>query len=272
MSASPSDWKGTRLPGVGAGTTVLVTGATGAIGREVARAFVQLGATVGIVARSASRVAEVAGELASEGDGTAIPLAADVVDLDGMRAAVAELVGADGSLDVLVNSAAVGTVVKPIQEITPTEIDAVLAVNVKGALLAAIACAPHLERDGGGRIVNIASIGAHGAHPGHAIYGASKAAVVRLTGQLAVDLGPSGITVCSVSPGQTPTRLRAWDEPAGLPPELTESKVIGNDVIPMGRRGELADYVGPVLFLASDLAAYVNGIDIPVEGGVLAKL
>ncbi len=266
------DWASVQLPGIGPGTTALVTGGTGAIGCEIARALVQLGATVGIAGRSADRTAEVAEGLANEGShGSAVPIVADVVDLAVMRAAVAELVGDDGGLDVLVNSAAVGTVAKPIAEVTEDEIDAVLAVNVKGALLAAIACSPHLERSRG-CVVNIASIGAYGAHPGHAIYGATKAAVLRLTKQLAVDLGPSGIRSNSVSPGQTPTRIRGWDEEPGVAPVETDSRVIGADVIPLGRRGELADYVGPVLFLASDLARYVNGIDIPVEGGVLAKL
>ena len=112
----------------------------------------------------------------------------------------------------------------------------------------------------------MSSVAAHRSQPGAAPYGASKAALISLTQHLAVDLGPDGITVNSVSPGQTPTKLRSWDEPAGGAPQSmgSSSDVAG---IPRRRRGRLEDYVGAILFLCSSLADYVTGVDIPVEGG-----
>jgi NAD(P)-dependent dehydrogenase (short-subunit alcohol dehydrogenase family) len=96
--------------------------------------------------------------------------------------------------------------------------------------------------------------------------------VLRLTQQLAIDLGPRGIRVNGLSPGQTPTQLRLWDagdpradDPRGAPRGDANT-------LPLRRRGEADDYVGPVLFLLSDLSAYVTGIDLPVDGGLLAKL
>jgi len=101
------------------------------------------------------------------------------------------------------------------------------------------------------------------------VYGATKAAVVRMARQLAVELGPDGIRVNSVSPGQTPTVLRGVDEPPGGPPVAARGG--GEAAIPLRRRGRLDDYAGPVLFLASDLAAYVTGIDLLVDGGVAIR-
>jgi NAD(P)-dependent dehydrogenase (short-subunit alcohol dehydrogenase family) len=264
------EWGTARIPGLGLETRALVTGGTGAIGREVALALIQLGATVGVIARSEARVGAVAAELDALGPGRAVPLAADVVDLDSMRRAADALAG-DRGLDLVVNAAAVGTTAKPFHEIPEAEIDAMLAVNVKGPMIVAQACLPHLER-ARGAIVNVSSIAAHAAHAGHGAYGPTKAAVNRLTVQLAVDLGPAGIRANSVSPGQTPTRLRSWDEAPGGEPEVATSKVVGADGIPLRRRGELDDYVGAILFLGSAMARYITGVDIPVEGGALVAL
>jgi NAD(P)-dependent dehydrogenase (short-subunit alcohol dehydrogenase family) len=104
------------------------------------------------------------------------------------------------------------------------------------------------------------------------VYGASKAALNRLALQMAVDLGKDGIRVNSVSPGQTPTQLRAFDEPPGTPPREAMSRRVTGESLPLGRRGQLDDYVGPTLFLLSDMSRYVTGIDVPVEGGALAVL
>ena len=116
------------------------------------------------------------------------------------------------------------------------------------------------------------SVAVHQARTGSPVYGASKAAVLRLTQQLALDLGPRGIRVNCLSPGQTPTQLRLWNagDPRAGDPRGAPTGDPGK--LPLRRRGEADDYVGPALFLLSDLSAYVTGIDLPVDGGLLARL
>jgi NAD(P)-dependent dehydrogenase (short-subunit alcohol dehydrogenase family) len=275
MSASPSapttapitepgiDWASVRIPGIDASTVSIVLGGAGAIGLEVVRAFAALGATVALVSRSADRSAALAADVT--GAGRVLPAAADMQDSASISRMVAEVVDRAGAPGVLVNSAAIGASRRDPTEVGREQISAILDVNVVGAFEAAKAVAGPMRARGGGRIVNIASVAAQRALPGSAPYAASKAALITLSRNLAVDLGPDGITVNSVSPGQTPTALRNWDEPAGAP--QAEAAAGGTDGIPLGRRGRLADYVGAVLFLCSSLADYVTGVDIPVEGG-----
>jgi NAD(P)-dependent dehydrogenase (short-subunit alcohol dehydrogenase family) len=172
-----------------------------------------------------------------------------------------------GQLDVLVQSAAMGGGGR-LETLTEDEIDAIFSTNVKGAVLMAKAAAVPMRAQRHGRIVNLSSIVAHRVFAGRSVYGASKAAVNQLTSYLAGELGPDGITVNSVSPGQTPTGLRVPTDAPGTRPSGGGKDIYDAPGTPLGRRGVLDDYVGPVLFLASDLAQYVNGASIVVDGGV----
>jgi NAD(P)-dependent dehydrogenase (short-subunit alcohol dehydrogenase family) len=262
--ADVAGWSAVRLPGVDATSVAIVLGGGGAIGQEVVRAFAAAGATVVLVTRSAERSDALAAEVG--GPGRVLGLAADLADTASLQRLVADVVQHAGPPTALVNSAAIGAPRAELTSVPRAEISTLFDVNVVGAFEAAKAVVPAMRANGGGRIVNVSSVAAQRVLPGGAPYGASKAALNSLTQHLAVDLGPDGITVNSVSPGQTPTRLRAWDEPAGAPAELMGS---AGDVagIPRRRRGRLEDYVGAVLFLCSSLADYVTGVDIPVEGG-----
>jgi NAD(P)-dependent dehydrogenase (short-subunit alcohol dehydrogenase family) len=184
--------------------------------------------------------------------------------------AVAAAVQEFGRLDALVNLAAVGDSGGALDDLTVDEIDTVLRTNLRGALLLAQECARPMRTGGGGSIINVASIGAHRATPGRLVYGPSKAALVHLTRQLAVELGPHGIRANSISPGQTPTALRKFNEPAGGENVVSSGRTdrpTQTKRIPLGRRGTLDDYVGTTLFLISGLSAYVTGADILVDGG-----
>ncbi len=261
MSA-PGEWRGACLPGIGAATVVLVTGGTGAIGRAVATAFRELGASVAVVARSAPGVEEATGSWAGGGLG----LAADIAAPDEAARVVGAVVQRWGHLDVVVQSAAIGDGLAPLEGIRADVIDRVLATNVKGIILVAQAAAAVMRPRGTGVIINVASIAGHRTMLGHTVYGAAKAGVLHATRVLATELGPDGIRVNSVSPGQTPTVLTDVDDAPGTGAGRPSP---GGDVsrIPSRRRGVLDDYVGPVLFLASDLANYVNGVDLLVDGG-----
>lgn len=269
------------LPGLGPDSFVVVTGGAGVLGSAVAGGLTALGATVGLVGRAGPSLERAAAEC--PGPGRALWAAGDVGERGSVAAAVASLVEEAGPPTGLVNMAAVIAGSRSSAEVTEEEIDVLLRVNVKGSFEAVQACAPAMAGAGRGSVVLVSSVAAHRARSGSPMYGATKAAVIRLTQQLAWEHGPSGIRVNCISPGQTPTQLTAWDAaPSAAPPV---AKVAGDSGapdtssaagkaarLPLRRRGTASDYVGPVLFLLSDLAAYVTGVDIPVDGGLVATM
>jgi len=256
------------LPGLGPGRSALITGGTGAIGRATAEALIRMGVSVAINGRSPEATEAAANDLGSG----VLALPGDIANPIDADRIVQESADRWGSLDVLVHSAALSEGAVPLDELTDHEIDEVVRVNVRGSLMIARAAGRLMCRQGGGRIVNVASVAAHRALPGRVVYGTTKAALVQLTRQLAVELGPCGVMVNSVSPGQTPTFIRLVDEPPGSVPRPKVDDPTGEatcERIPLRRRGQLADFVGPILFLASNLAAYVTGVDIPIDGGAM---
>lgn len=256
------------LPGIDTTTTGLVTGGTGAIGLRVSEALLGMGAKVALMSRSNDLVEGTAERLSrSFGADRVIGITGDVGSSADAARAVEAVLQAWGRLDVLVQCAAVGDHHR-LGDLDEDTIDALLATNTKGVLLMCRAAAVPMRRQGRGRIVNVTSIAAHRGTSHGAAYSASKAAVLAINRSLTVELAPDGITVNSVSPAHTPTVLRSAAEPPGAPVQLATGSA---DRIPMRRRGHLDDYVGPILFLASDLARYVSGEDILADGGMAAR-
>ncbi len=268
--AAAIDWPNTSLPGIGKDTTVLITGGAGAIGYRTAEAFLALGARVAIMGRSASTMAGAAKRLGHSD--RVLALTGDISKPEDDKRVVDAVVAAWGRLDVLVQSAAIGDGAPTLDALTPEAIDAVLGTNVKGLMLMAQAAAVPMRAQRRGKIINVGSVAGYRAHVGRLLYATSKSALQHLIRQLAVELSPHGINVNGVSPGQTPTRLKTFDEAPGGRPEAqaTVAGPAAYERIPLRRRGVLDDYVGPIVFLASDLADYLSGIDIPAEGGIMA--
>jgi NAD(P)-dependent dehydrogenase (short-subunit alcohol dehydrogenase family) len=217
------------------------------------------------MSRSKEAVEEAASELGELGE--VLPIAGDISNPEDAKRSVDEVLGRWGRLDVLVNCAAVGGHAA-LEETDEDQIDKMLSVNVKGTLLMAQSAAVPMRAQGRGRIITVSSIMGHRAWPHTFLYGASKAAVAHATRSLAVELGPSGITVNCLSPANTPTQLRAIEDAPGAPIELQAPSSSTADKIPLRRRGEFDDYVGPIMFFASDLAAYVTGADVLADGGL----
>jgi NAD(P)-dependent dehydrogenase (short-subunit alcohol dehydrogenase family) len=223
-----------------------------------------MGASVAVMSRSPESVSETVDELRGVGnDGRVAGEAADVGSEADVRRVVERLQRSWGGLDVVVHSGAVGddTALAHLDE---ERISALLRTNVSGTLLVAKASAAVMAP--GSSIVNVASVMAHRVSPERSLYATSKAAVVHATRALAAELGPRGIRVNSVSPGNTPTVLTALRDPPGS--SWIPSQGGSAARIPLRRRGALDDYAGAVLFLLSDLAAYVTGVDIVVDGGL----
>lgn len=243
------------------GRTAIVTGSGRGIGEEIARQFAVSGATVVAAARTEHEIEGTIEEVRAEGaDGLAVPT--DLRDANEVDRLVDRTVEAFGVPDVLVNDAA-AHIAGDVLDRTDDETDAMLDVNVRAPFLLSQRFAQERIDAGedGGRIVNLSSIVGDVGVRGMAVYSATKAGVHGLTRALAAELAPHGITVNSVSPGLTRvSRIERLLEEKG--------ELYNIDGIPLNRLAEPGDVADACRFLASDAAAYVTGVDLPVDGGV----
>jgi len=242
----------------GAGRAAIVTGGGAGIGLAVARALAADGIRILIVDRDAD-AAKAAARSLIEACGAAAPLRADI----GVAADVGTLVegalAAFGRLDILVNNAGIGDLA-PFLETSLEQWERVLRVNLTGTFLCGQAAARHMAKQGRGRIVNIASISGMLAGINRTAYGTTKAAIIHLTRQMALELGPLGITVNAVAPGPIETALARRSHSDG-------TRAAYLDRIPLHRYGLAEEVAGAVRYLCSDAAAYVNGQVLAVDGG-----
>jgi glucose 1-dehydrogenase len=240
----------------------LVTGSSKGIGRGIAERFASEGADVVINYNSDPRGAAEAVRAAHEYGVRAAAVQADLGTVAGVKSLVAQAIDSMGRLDVLVNNAGVEKHA-PFWEVTEADYDRVLDVNLKGVFFTTQAFVEHLRRTGrGGRVVNISSVHEELPFPNFAAYCASKGGLKMLTRNLAVELGPLGITINSIAPGAiaTPINTALLNDAAKLR-SLTEQ-------IPLGRLGRPEDVAGLAVFLASDEARYVTGATYVVDGGL----
>jgi NAD(P)-dependent dehydrogenase (short-subunit alcohol dehydrogenase family) len=238
-----------------AGRRAIVTGGARGIGFGIAERFAAEGATVALVDLRAEEVKAAAAAL----DGAAV--VADLADADQARAAVREAADAIGGLDVLVNNAGI-LHMAPLLEIDIADWDRTFDINVRSMLVTIQAAVPIMQAAGGGKIVNMSSMGAKLGAPGQAHYCASKAAVIELTRVAAMELGPLGITVNCICPGYVLTEMGA----ATRTPELVAAWTAKS---PLGRLGTPGDVAAMALFLASADGDYCTGQAMNVTGGMV---
>jgi NAD(P)-dependent dehydrogenase (short-subunit alcohol dehydrogenase family) len=244
------------------GKTALVTGAAHGIGEATARKFADEGANV-VVVDTHDRGQEVADGLAN-----GLFVRGDVSSDDDVQAAVAAAVDRFGSLDVLVNNAAM-TLPKSYLDTTPEEWDRVLAVNLRSTYLYLRAATPHLQASGGS-VVNIASFHAGATIENFSAYAAAKSGVVGLTRGAALDLAPKGVRVNAVCPGIVETAMwQAWLDELDAP-EAAVAEVL--KLQPLGRIGRPEEIAEAILFLGSEQASYITGTTLFADGGVTARL
>jgi NAD(P)-dependent dehydrogenase (short-subunit alcohol dehydrogenase family) len=238
----------------------LVTGASRGIGRAIALGLAGAGADVAInFNRSPEAADEVASAVRALGR-RAITIHGDVADHSTAPLLIERTVAELGGLDWLVCNAG-GNVRRPFLEVSEAELQSILALNLLGPFRIAQAAARHMVANGGGRVVNVASISADRALAGLSAYQAAKAGIFMLTRGMALELAASNVRVNSVAPGLVETDLTA----ANLADPENRARRVGR--IPMGRPGQPADIVGAVLFLLSDGAAFITGSTIVVDGG-----
>ncbi|PAX06750.1 SDR family NAD(P)-dependent oxidoreductase [Sphingomonas lenta] len=242
-----------------AGKRVIVTGGGSGIGAALVEAFVAQGARVAFVdvAEDASR--ELAARLSADARFAPIFRRLDLTDLDALGRTFAELEGELGGVDVLVNNAANDDRHTP-DTVTPAYWDDRLAVNLRHLFFAAQAVTPGMKRQGGGVILNFGSISWHLGLPDLVLYQTAKAAIEGMTRALARDLGPDGIRVNTIVPGnvQTP-RQQKWYTPEG------EAEIVAAQCLKA--RVQPEDVAALTLFLASDDARMCTGHDYFVDAG-----
>jgi len=238
------------------GKVAFVTGSTRGIGLAIATALHQAGARVAVAGRDAARAQEVATGL---GAGT-VGVGCEVTNAEQVAAAIAAVEQALGPIDILVNNAGL-TRDNILLRLSEADWDAVLDANLKGAFLTMRAVTKGMMKRRSGRIINISSIVGLIGNKGQANYAASKAGLIGLTKSAAREYASRGILINCIAPGFIET-----DMTAALP-EDARKVLLGE--IALGRLGAPADIADTVLYLASDLASYVTGQVLVVDGGMV---
>ena len=247
-----------------AGTVAIVTGAASGMGRATAHLFADEGARVVVADLGTDRVDAVVEEIrAVHGDEAALGVVTDVADLDALGSLVERTMEWGGRLDIVVNNAGISVPNSPFQDEHEFESSwaRTLDVNLTAhARLVRIAL-PHLIASGAGRVVNIASTEALVSTAGLASYAATKAGVIGLTQSLAVELGRHGVTVNAICPGPIDTAMTA-------PIDQDSKEKYARRRVPLRRYGAPEEVAQMTLSLCLPASSYVNGVHIPVDGGM----
>jgi NAD(P)-dependent dehydrogenase (short-subunit alcohol dehydrogenase family) len=243
------------------GKVALLTGASRGIGRAIALRLARAGASVVVSSRKLAGVQAVADEIAAAG-GRAMAVRAHVGQPDDVAALVTRTLEEFGRVDIAVNNAVANPHWGPVLTADESQWDKTLDTNVMGAFRLCKTVVPHMEAQGSGKIINVVSITGLRPSPAMGLYGISKAALIMLTQQLAMELGPANIQVNAIAPGVIQTRFSQvlWQTPQIAGTILART--------PLGRFGEPEDVAGLALFLASSASDFVTGAVLVVDGGL----
>ncbi len=249
------------------GKAALITGAGTGIGAAIAERFVADGARICITGRRQEMLDEVARSLPA---GMVVTCAGDVTRLQDARRMVETALGFAGKLDVLVNNAAIDPGGKTVVDIDPELWHKVLETNLTGPMYLMKASIPHMVEGGGGSIINIASLGGLRCLPGMPAYCASKAGLIMLTQQVALDFGPANIRCNAVCPGGTRTAmleksLSPLAEALGTDLEGVFARI--SAMVPLRRTADPHEIAGICSYLASDDSTFMTGAVLLIDGG-----
>ncbi len=246
------------------GRVAIVTGASRGIGKSIAAEYARAGAKVALASRKQDALDEAARDIRAEG-GEAIGIAAHNGDKAALKNLVAQTVSHFGRLDILVNNAATNPHFGATLEAADSYWQKTIEVNLMGNVWLSQAAVEVMRSNGGGKLINIASI--VGLHPGRfqGIYSITKAGIISLTKSLAVELGVDNIQVNAIAPGLVRTKFAQalWGNPELLDPVLART--------PAGRIGEPGDICGMALFLASPASGFTTGAVFVIDGGLSAQ-
>ncbi|MCI9541746.1 MAG: 3-oxoacyl-ACP reductase FabG [Lachnospiraceae bacterium] len=240
------------------GKIAIVTGGTRGIGYEIVKKFLEAGAKVALFGSRQETVEKALGQIKEKiPEAEVMGLYPALGEYNEVEKAIQEVQESFGQIDILVNNAGISAR-ESIYEYSPEEFDKIMTLNVNAVFHCIRAAVPFMKTQGGGSIINMSSMVSIYGQPAGCGYPASKFAVNGLTKSLARELGKDQIRVNAVAPGVTRT-----DMVAALPPEMVQRI---SATIPLGRVGEPEEVANAVLFLASDLASYVTGAILSVDG------
>jgi NAD(P)-dependent dehydrogenase (short-subunit alcohol dehydrogenase family) len=247
------------------GKNALVTGGASGIGEATALGFAAEGVRVVIADVNADKGQAVAGGIVRDG-GQAVFVSCDVTDFDQVGAAVKTSIDQWGSIDILMNNAGIGPAGDTLLEIEPEKFDRIIDTNLRSVYYGMKHAVPAMIKQGGGSIINTASVGALPGIVGGLAYGAAKAAVVRMTMEVASLHGPDNIRVNAILPGLTITPMTIARS-QGLTDEQRKAEFA--KLQPLPRAIEAVDIANAALWLASDQGSLVTGQAITVDGGLI---
>jgi NAD(P)-dependent dehydrogenase (short-subunit alcohol dehydrogenase family) len=258
------------------GKCILVTGGAGDIGMAVARRFCQEGCTVLLTDLQDEKLSARKEELQAEGYGIST-YTADVVDPQKVSALLKQIESDGHRIDFLFNNAGYQGDFKKTFEYPEEDFRKVIEINLIGAFQVLRAVSEHMVRNGGGAIVNTASMAGVQGPPNMIAYGSSKAAVIGMTQTAAKDLAPYGIRVNAISPAfmgpgymwdrQVNMQAQADSQYFDSDPNVVAQQMIGS--VPMRRYGAIEEIPGTVVYLMSDDASYVTSVNVPISGGIV---
>ena len=238
----------------------VITGASRGMGEAIAKRFSLEGATVVIASRKQDMLDEVLDEIEQAG-GKGMAIATHTGEQEQCKQLIDQTVGRFGTVDILINNAATNPHFGPVLDSELSHWQKTFDVNVMGYFWTSRYAAEVMQKNGGGKIVNMASVTGLAPGPFMGVYSVSKAAIIMMTKVLAQELGRDNIRVNALAPGIIKTKFAQalWGNP-----QLNEQYIQKN---PLGRIGDPEDIVGAALFLASDASSYVNGDVIVLDGG-----
>ena len=245
------------------GKIAVITGASRGLGKAMALALGEAGASLAMVSRDAVALEQAVAEVRARG-AEAEGFPADVSQEDQVSALRERVIARFGKVHILINNAGIN-IRKPVTEFTLEEWRRVLDTNLTGAFLMVRAFLPHMRGHGYGRIINVTSTLSHVGLPLRTAYASSKAGLLGFTRALALELAPEGITVVGISPGPFATEINR---------PLLEDPAVSREFIarvPLGRWGRLEEVGKLAVYLCSEEAAYITGSDILIDGGWCAQ-
>ena len=245
------------------GKVVLITGAATGLGEGYAHIFAESGCKVACADIQFEKVCQTAEDICDQCF-EAKAFEVDVTSQKSIRKMAAEILETYGRIDVLVNNAGVEHI-EPFTDVSEEHYDFITSVNLKGVFFVAQEIAKIMQKQGGGKIINIGSLGSYIGLAESSVYCTTKGGVIQLSKTMSIELGPDNIQVNCVAPGYfiTPMTQPFYDD--------AEHRAWIESRIPLHNWGTVKDLAGPMLFLASDASNYVTGATIKVDGGWLAS-
>jgi len=243
--------------------TAIVTGASRGIGEAIAIGFAKAGADLILVSRNRLALEKVAKEIESLGR-KALPISADIGNPEEIEKAIEATLKVFPRIDILVNNASISPVLKKAEEMTLKDWEEIVRVNLTGTFLFCQGVGKVMIQQGGGKIINMVSVGAVVAFPKQIAYCVTKGGILQMTRVLAIEWAKHNIQVNAIGPAYIETELTKG---------MRESKIISEDLLrktPMGRFGKPEEIVGAAIYLASEASSYVTGQTLFVDGGWLA--